>query len=151
MPKFNEITDPTDRAAKINYVNELWANWREVRIQTLKRITNYLFVLNTGALLASLTYVAAKQPNSYIHTSIWLFAGGTFLIVLHATLDYYVTENHFTTYRKNVNELFENKIEWVVFVDRHEKPVPYDRALHALGWLSGILFFAGLVLGVSQI
>ena len=132
MPKFNEITDPADRAAKINFVNELWANWREVRTQTLKRITNYLFVLNTGALLASLTYVAAKHANSYIHTSIWLFAGGTFLIVLHATLDYYVTENWFATYRS-------------------EKPVPYDRVLHTLGWFSGILFFAGLVLGVSQI
>lgn len=151
MPKLSEITDSAERVSKINYVNEIWTNWRESRLQTLKRITNYLFVLNTGALLASLTYVAAKQTNSYIHTSIWLFSGGTFLIVLHATLDYYITENGFTTYRKNVDELFGNKIEWAVFVDRNEKPIPYDRLLHALGWFSGILFFIGLITGVSQI
>lgn len=151
MPKFNEITDPADHAAKINYVNELWGNWREARTQTLKRLTHYLFVLNTGALLASLTYVAAKQANSYIHASIRMFAGGTFLMVLHATLDYYVTETHFTAYQKNVRELFKNKMERAVFVDHNEKPLPYSRLPHALGWLSGILFFAGLVLRVSQI
>lgn len=151
MPRFNEITDPSERASKINYVNELWANWREARLQTLKRITNYLFVLNTGALLASLTYVATKQANSYIHFSIWLFSAGTFLVVLHATLDYYATENGFTSCRKNVEELFGNKIDWAVFVDRSEKHGTYDWLLHTLGWLSGLLFFVGLVVGVLQV
>lgn len=151
MPKFNEIADASERASKINYVNELWANWRDVRTQTLKRITNYLFVLNTGALLASLTYVATKSVNSYLHFAIWLFSAGILLIVLHATLDYYVTENSFATYRKNVERLFGNEIEWAVFVDRNEKPVPYDWFLHTLAWLSCLLFFVGLVVGVLQI
>jgi hypothetical protein len=151
MIKFNEIADPSERASKVNYVNELWANWRETRQQTLKRITNYLFVLNTGALLAALTYVATKQANSYIHVSIWLFSAGTLLIVLHATLDYYASENGFTSYRKNVEELFGNKIEWAVFVDRNEKRGSYDWLLHTLGWLSALLFFVGLVVGISQV
>jgi hypothetical protein len=38
-----------------------------------------------------------------------------------------------------------------VFVDRNEKPVPYDWLLHIFGWLSGLLFFVGLVVGVLQI
>lgn len=151
MPRFNEIADPSERASKTNYVNELWANWRETRQQTLKRITNYLFVLNTGALLAALTYVATKGANSYVHLSIWLFSVGTFLIVLHATLDYYSTENGFASYRKNVDGLFGNKIEWAVFVDRNEQRSAYDWLLHTLGWVSGLLFFAGLVVGVCQI
>lgn len=151
MPKFNEIADPSERASKINYVNEIWANWRETRQQTLKRITNYLFVLNTGALLAALTFVATKGTNSYVHFSICLFSVGTFLIVLHATLDYYITESGFASYRKNVDELFGSKIEWVIFVDRIEKRSAYDWLLHTLGWVSGLLFFAGLVVGVRQI
>jgi len=60
MPKLHEINDPNERAAKIDYINELWAFWREARVQTLTRITGYLFVLNTGALLGALTYVATK-------------------------------------------------------------------------------------------
>jgi hypothetical protein len=151
LAKFNEITDPSERASKVNYVDEIWANWRETRLQTLKRVTNYLFALNTGALLASLTYVAAKQANSYIHLSIWLFSLGALLIVLHATLDYYITENEFTAYRKSVEELFSNKIEWAVFIDRNEKRATYDWLLHTLGWLSGISFFVGLILGILQI
>lgn len=151
MTKFNEITDHSERATKIDFVNELWANWREVRTQTLKRIASYLFLLNTGALLASLTYVATKQANSYIHLSIWLFSAGTFLSVLHATLDYYLTEYGFTRYQKDVEELYANKINWVVFVDRTRHHNPFDKLLHTLGWLGGIAFFTGLVIGVRQI
>jgi hypothetical protein len=151
MAKFSAITDPSERASKINYANELWASWREIRLQTLKRITNYLFVLNTGALLAALTYVATKEANSYIQWSIWLFSAGTFFSVLHATLDYYITESSFAAYRKDVEALYGNKIDWEVFVDRNEKRPPYDWLLHTFGWLCGIVFFIGLVLGALQI
>jgi len=71
--------------------------------------------------------------------------------VLHATLDYYIIENGFTSYRKNVAQFFGNEIGWAMLVDRIEKPDPYDWLLHALGWLSGLLFFVGLVMGVFQI
>jgi len=61
MTKFNEITNETERRSKLNYVKELWTGWRQVRETTLTRINSYLFTLNAGALLASLTYVAAKK------------------------------------------------------------------------------------------
>lgn len=151
MARFNEIADPSERASKVNYTNELWATWREGRVQTLKRITNYLFVLNTGALLAGLTYIASKPSNPYIQCSIWFFSAGIFFSVLHATLDYYITENGFSKYQKDVEELYENKIDWEVFVDRNRNRPLYDWLLHSLGWLGGLVFFIGLVLGVLQI
>jgi hypothetical protein len=92
MTKFNEFTDVSERGSKINYVDELWTSWSDARLQTLTRITNYLFVLNTGALLASLAYVASKQTNSDIELSIWLFSVGILCSVFHATFDYYFTE-----------------------------------------------------------
>jgi len=73
MTKLNQFTNPSEFERKIQYVNEVWFTWRETRLQTLSRITNYLFILNTGALLAALTYVAAKSANNGIQTSIWLF------------------------------------------------------------------------------
>lgn len=151
MAKLNEINDQSERASKANYINELWAFWREVRVQTLTRITNYLFVLNTGALLAALTYVASKSPNSSIQCSIWLFSAGIFFSVAHATLDYYLTESSFSSYRKDVDEFYESKIDWAVLVDRNEKRPLLDWLLHVLGWLGGIVFFVGLFLGISQI
>ena len=151
MAKWNEITDPNERASITNYIEELWAFWREVRAQTLTRITNYLFILNTGALLGTLTYVAAKSPNSSIQCSIWLFAAGTLLSLAHATLDYYVTESSFSSYRKYVGELYENKLDWAVLVDRNEKRPKFDWLLHILGWGSGIAFMVGLFIGIPQI
>lgn len=149
--KLNEITDPSAHTSKVNYVSEVWEGWRDSRLQTLNRITNYLFVLNSGALLAALTYVAAKPANDGIQTSIWLFAVGILFSIAHATLDYYLTESSFAAYRKDVNKLYENNLDWEQFVERNENRPPLDWLMHTFGWLGGAAFFSGLVLGICQI
>ncbi len=151
MAKLNEISDPHDRASKLNYVKELWGFWREVRAQALTRITNYLFILNTGALLGALTYVASKPHNSSIQCAIWLFAAGILCSLVHAALDYYATESSFSSYKKEVGEFYENKIDWAVLVERNEKRPKFDWLLHVVGWAGGILFIVGLFMGIPQI
>ena len=151
MTKFNEITDASDKQAKTNYVNELWESWSNTREQTLKRITNYLFVLNTGALLAALTYIAAKDTNIDITFSIYLFSFGILCSVLHATLDYYLTEHWFNGYMKDVEQLYENELDWEGFIERNKTRVGYDWLMHLIGWAGAIAFFAGLIIGVTQL
>ena len=151
MTKLSEIKDPSERQSKNKYVNEVWVGWREARLQILSRITSYLFVLNTGALLAALTYVAAKSANDGIQISIWLFSAGIFCSAAHATLDYYLSESSFSAYRKDVEKLYENKLDWEDIVDRNENRPPLDWLLHTLGWLGGAAFFIGLILGLRQI
>ncbi len=151
MTKLNEIKDQALLESKIRYVNEVWSSWRAARLQSLNRINNYLFVINTGALLAALTYVATKGANDGVLISIWLFAFGTFCSVLHATLDYYLTETSFSSYRKDVASLYEHKLDWEVMVDRNEHRPPVDWLLHLVGWLGGLAFFIGLVYGLRQI
>ncbi|KAB2322257.1 hypothetical protein F8A86_03130 [Betaproteobacteria bacterium SCN1] len=102
-------------------------------------------------LLAALTYVATKGASDGILISIWLFAFGTFCSVLHATLDYYLTEISFSAYRRDVASLYEHKLDWEVFVDRNEHRPPADWLLHLVGWLGGLAFFVGLVYGLQQI
>ena len=151
MTKLNEFGDLSQIEPKIRYVNEGWSAWRDARLLTLNRITNYLFVLNTGALLAALTYVATKGANDGILKSIWLFAFGIFCSALHATLDYYLTERSFSAYRKDVTDLYEHRLDWEVFVDRNEHRPPLDWLLHIVGWLGGLAFFIALVYGLRQI
>ena len=151
MSKLHEMTDPNERVTKIGYVNELWAFWREGRAQTLTRITGYLFILNTGAFLGTLTYVASKSPNFPIQCSIWLFGAGTLFSLLHATLDYYATESAFSSYRKDVSEFYDNKIDWAVLVDRNEKRPGFDWLLHILGWAGAIVFVVGMAIGIPQL
>lgn len=148
MTKLNEFSDPAAHRLKIDYVDEVWENWRAAREQTLKRITGYLFILNTGAMLAALTYVAAKPSNGEIQMAIWLFAAGIFLSVIHATLDYYLTESSFSAFRKDVDQFYGNKLDWEVFIDRNNNRPPLDCLLHILGWLGGLSFFIGLVVGL---
>jgi len=151
MTKFNEILDEAERKSKLNFVNECWAGWREARQSTLSRITNYLFALNTGAIFASLAYVTSQKNATGIQLSIWLFSIGALLIILHATLDYYMCEKRFSTYRKNVESLYDNKLDWKVFVDRDKQRGNLERVLHLLGWSSGLSFFIGLFNGILQV
>jgi hypothetical protein len=151
MAKLNEISDPNERASKLNYIKELWAFWRQARLQTLTRITNYLFILNTGALLGSLTYVASKLPNASIQCAIWVFAAGILCSLVHATLDYYITESGFSAYKKEVGEFYENKIDWTVLVEKTEIQSKFEWLLHTVGWAGGILFIVGLFIGIPQI
>jgi hypothetical protein len=150
MAKLTEFTGSEHRS-KISYVNKLWSFWSDVRTQTLSRLLNYLFALNTGALLASLTYVATKTITPSIQLSIWFFSAGIFCSVAHATIDYYVLENKFSEYCKDIDELYANKMHWEVFIDRSNKSAPLDTLLHILSWASGIAFFAGLVIGILGI
>ena len=76
---------------------------------------------------------------------------GILFSILHATFDYYIIENRFLTLQKDVKYFFSNQLGWEVLVDRIERPLPYNWLMHMLGWLGGIVFFAGLLLGVLQI
>jgi len=151
MTKLNDFKELAQLEPKIRYVNEGWSSWSETRLQALNRITNYLFVLNAGALLAALTYVATKNASDGILNAIWLFAFGVFCSALHAMLDYYLAESSFSAFRKDVADLYEHKLDWEVFVDRNEHRLPLDWLLHIVGWLGGSAFFIGLVYGLRQI
>ncbi len=151
MTKLNEITDESDRRSRFSYIEELWTTWREVRQSTLTRITNYLFVLNTGALITSLTYVATKGSSESINISIWLFSIGILCSVLHATCDYYVSEKCFSTYQSDVRKVYDNTLDWEVFINRNDTRVPCDWYMHLLGWAGGIAFFSGLIVGVLEV
>ena len=151
MTKLNEFTDESEKKSKVNFVDATWNNWYEMRQQTLSRITNYLFVLNTGGLIASLTYVATKNPNCDIQLTIKLFAIGIIFSLLHAALDYYSVEYGFSMYRKKVNSLYSNKLGWEDFVEFHPIASLVESALHLFGWVGAGLFFYGLFLGVNQI
>jgi len=151
MTKLNEIKNEAELKSKFKFVDECWAGWREGRQLTLGRITNYLFTLNAGALLVALTYVAAKPSNADIQLSIWLFSFGILCSLLHAALDYYMTEGYFSAYRKDVEKLYGHEIGWETFVKRNESRDKYDWILHIFGWAGGISFFIALIIGILQI
>jgi len=150
MTKFSEFKEQ-ERESKINIVDAYWISWREARQQALTRATNYLFVLNTGALLGALTYVAAKPAVADIKLSIWLFSVGVLFSVMHAGIDYYSIESGKAKHTNNVYELYSNELDWEVYLDRNKNNKCVDFVLHILGWAGGISFFSGLVIGVCQI
>ncbi len=150
MTKLNEF-DLQILEQKYKYINEVWSNWNEARLQTLHRITNYLFILNTGALIAALTYIATKGVNDQILYSIWGFFLGITCSVIHATLDYYFTEKSFVDYRKDVYDLYALKLDWEELLSRNDHRPRFDWLLHLFGWIGGIAFFVSLTIGLQQI
>jgi hypothetical protein len=152
MTKLNEINDENKRRIYLDYVEKHSNFWNEVRNKTLERINGYLFTLNAGALLAALTYIAAKTDSKNIYFSIWAFAIGILCCLLHAGIDYYSVETCLADYSTDVNNLYSNKMEWEEFIANcsivHKK---LDILLHCIGWVSGISFITGLVAGIIQL
>lgn len=151
MTKFSNFQEPT-RSSHIRLIEELWDYYRDMRSQSLGRISGYIFVLNSGALLATLTYVATKSANNCIKASIWLFAIGIISCIAHAALDYYLTEFVFSKYRKKVRALYQDEIDWEEYLDYiNNDETAIDTCLHFLGWFGGLVFIIGLVIGILQI
>jgi hypothetical protein len=151
MTKWNEIGDISEKQSKINFVDASWSNWYQTRQQTLSRITNYLFVLNTGGLIGSLTYFASQGASGDIQLTIKIFAFGILFSVLHAALDYYSVEYRFSSFRDKVNLLYSNKLDWEELRKPHPIACKIECLLHFCGWVGAGLFFFGLYFGVNQI
>ncbi len=154
MTKFNDLENKNIREPFLKVITDNWNSWSEARGQTLNRITNYLFVLNSGGLLASLTYIATittKSPTIEFKISLWLLATGTLFSIIHATLDYYLTEICFKEYRLDLDGFYKNKLDWEDLVERNNNRPPLDLLLHACGWIGGVAFLLAMTIGIVHI
>jgi len=150
MTKFNEF-DEKERQSNIQYVDECWAMLRNAREGSLTRATNYLFVLNTGGLLASLSYIASDKGVADIRCSIIFFSLGIFFSALHAGIDYYSIEYRFSKYIENVNKLYRKELDWEDFIDDIDINKYINLFLHFLGLGGAIAFFVALGLGLCKL
>lgn len=148
MTKLNELDEKTLRSCT-TYVDDLWESYGTVRQQALGRINNYLFVLNTGSLVAMATYLATRDPTFWIITAVVLFGLGTICCLIHATIDYYAVENLYSNYKSNVRDLYKYELDWEVFLDRINH-TGADWYMHVIGWMSGACFLAGLITSIVQ-
>ena|ERR1043166_361612 len=67
--KQKDTAEPT-RRARAEYIGGRWSSLNDFVRRNLDRIVNYLFVLNTGSLVAVLTYIASKPSSGLLQGSI---------------------------------------------------------------------------------
>lgn len=148
--KFSELT-PEQRKNNATYISARWQGLSGIVNSSLHTIVNYLFVLNTGALAAGMTYVAAKGSNPSIKVAIWLFLAGTVLCTLRAAADYYFSMSNFANFRTHVANYHDNKMTWEVLLDRDTAMGKWDWVLHVMGWASGFCCLVGIVIGIRSL
>jgi hypothetical protein len=130
------------------YIHERLSDHQQSVKNSFRRIVEYLFLLNTGGVVATATYIATKPSSvSAMTVPMWFFIAGVILITLHAVWDYYRCLMLFKRYRKSVTEFVANTIEWEVLVDRDTHAVRGEWVGHTLGWLSGTCFLLGIIWG----
>ncbi|MEY2499719.1 MAG: hypothetical protein QOI07_53 [Verrucomicrobiota bacterium] len=130
------------------YIHERWNDHQRSVKNSFRRIVEYLFLLNTGGVVATATYIATKPTSiSDMKGPMWLFIAGVIFITFHAVWDYYRCLLLFKRYRENVLEFVADKIEWEVLVDRDAHGVHGEWVGHVLGWLSGTCFVFGVIRG----
>jgi hypothetical protein len=145
--KFSQQT-PENRELSQNYINARWRGLQAAIGTSLSRVIGYLFALNSGSIVACVTYVATKGSNATIKLSLWIFIIGVISVLLRATWDYYSCESIFREFRNDVSLYHADKLDWVSLRDIDKRRVPRDWIGHSLGWFSGICFVVGIVIGV---
>lgn len=149
--KYSEISEEADLRKKLLYIDENWSSGENWRQGSLKRITNYLFTLNSGGLLASLVYLASKEAPADVKVLIWCFLVGTVSITLHAVIDYYQSESELKKFNSDLDKFYSNSLAWEDLVKNKTANRSSDIPMHILGWIAGLSFFVGLFLTAGKI
>src|ERR1700736_3662735 len=111
--KFRDMPHGNLLLMEKGYIHERWAGMQGSVRSSFKRVVEYIFVLNTGGVVATAAYMATKPASvSEMKAPMWCFITGVISITLHAAWDYYRCETLFKKYRSNVQEFIANKIDW---------------------------------------
>lgn len=148
--KFSEQTEP-NRQNSQNYINSRWRGFQQDVGAALSRIVDHLFILNAGAVVGCITYLAAKAANQGIKCALWFFIVGLICILFRAALDYYICEYLFRAFRKDVRSYYDDKLDWVALREIDTRRKAPDWLAHLLGWISGIGFISGIILGAISL
>lgn len=139
------------RTHALNYIRELQElNRHEVK-ETKDRILGYLFGLNAGGLVAGAAYFSQKDFNGGVLAAICLFALGLLSAVIRATLDYYACERVGKSLESDMRKVIGGQMEWEEFLAARNEVTVVQWPFHGLGFISGICFFLGLIIGVIGI
>jgi hypothetical protein len=144
------------------YISTRWKGIFELLSWTLNRILNYLFALNTGGLVASLTYIATKPRTNLTTAAIIFFALGVLFILLHAAWYYYYALNLFNAYKTDVTQYYESNLDWKNLNKRdedwknlnkrdEERSEKDSQRGFYLGWGAGLAFVFGLYCGIAAL
>jgi len=145
--KYRDVRDVNEwenQQQTISNRRESLSSWRS---ESLKRVTNYLFILNSGALWSSFAYLAKPEigMTPLLRGSITYFAMGTVLILIHAATDYYMSEHSLRAVDNTLSEYYRNKLDWNVVQTKIYASPKNALCIEAAGWGSGVAFVLGLI------
>lgn len=142
---------PEVRKIYIDLVNQRWGQLHALEKEWFERAIQYLFLLNSGGAIATLSFLGASKipfaSATGVKVSLGSFILGIVLVGLSVAKSYYRMAGLFRHYRKNVNLYFKDQISWEYLTDKDEKRSEARWLDHLLPWLSFGCFIIGCGLG----
>lgn len=149
--KYSELSDQ-ERDYVLTVINDSYNHSSKYRNSSWQRLTNFLFVLNTGALIATLAYVTGSTDRGIMQVPIWCFAIGTTFSLIHSAVDYYVNETDLSVLGTNIAKFYDNEISYKDFkLNTVSYLSMFNLSLQILGWGSSLLFLFGMFFGICNI
>ena len=149
MNEPNKIPKPTEEQK--DYAAKLWNSDTEGLISAQNRILNYIFILNTGGLVATTTSLSKSSYDCYFISSFICFILGILLIVLHATFFYYTYQERFKNTKNLVEGLLGGKIPYKDFYDQIQKRKWFYGIAHYLALGSAFFLILGVISGAISL
>jgi hypothetical protein len=112
---------------------------------------NWIFAVHGGGIAGLLAFAASKGSSCSIKIGLGAFALGLILIVVYAVCMYYYEVYHFSRFRKDVEELFNNTIDWTEFSKRENARPDKYCVCEFLAWSSGLCALVGIFTAFAAI
>jgi hypothetical protein len=147
--KIKSLTEKLQPAFR-DYINQRWGQLYELEKEEAEKALRYLFLVNSGGAIATLSFLAAKP--SFIETlvvfSLLAFIVGVLLVGIAISIRYYCFSKLFEGWKQDVDH-FYNKLEFNFeqLTTNDEKRVKKPSLDELILWLSFLCFISGCILG----
>ena len=133
------------------FIDVSWRNKWDGIMQSQNQVVNWVFAVHGGGIAGLLAFASSKGSSCSVKIGIGAFSFGLILIVVYGVCMFYLEAHHFSKFRKDVDELFTNTIDWTEFSRREEARPDRYTACELLAWGSGICALVGVLTAVVAI
>ena len=132
------------------YISERWEQLYNVSTEHAKETIQYLFIVNaggTGALLGFLGVSEKARSSGFLIAALCCFSAGLVLVGILRVFIVHHLMGIFERWKKDVSKYYMNQITYDEITSEDDRRTGSDKIEFTIGYLSGILFIVGLVLG----
>lgn len=153
--KYSEAPDNL-REDQAKYLATRWEELAGLERKWIDAVFQYLFLTSSGAAIGTLTFmgatVQAKDPvMPWMVLMLVFFVASVLAVGAGKAFQYFYIRSIYASWRSNCASYYNDSLDWEEVLRRDDEKSKDSSLVQFCSWFSFFFFFAGLVVGFSQL